>query len=330
MQLSQYTFAENEVELSFNEISSSHEEMTVTLEMNAKNLKDVVSGRLVLNYDTKIIALDGEVEVSNMFSSVNAMTLLRNDGNGEIIFAFAHTGSSSLRDGNIFTFKFNIISTEKEKGLISIDESRTYFLDTDGNRLGCSLLNYEVSTKFYRVIFMDSVTYKIIETKYVQADKAVIPPEVPVHEGYKFLGWDGDLSSIVSDILICAKYRPLETFTVTFIDKDTGEVLDVQQVIEDSSAVPPEIEAPDGMVTYWSDDIYCVTHDMEVFYDFTIRGDVNVDGIVDSADATEVLRFVASLAVPNFQGRPAIDMNADGEYDSADATAILRFVAGLE
>jgi hypothetical protein len=56
-------------------------------------------------------------------------------------------------------------------------------------------------------------------------------------------------------------------------------------------------------------------------------GDANHDGVVDSMDATLILRYYAGLEDNLCMKRT--DVNQDGEINSMDATLILRYYAGL-
>lgn len=57
-----------------------------------------------------------------------------------------------------------------------------------------------------------------------------------------------------------------------------------------------------------------------------LYGDANGDGVVNSRDATRILRYVAGYSVQI--DLAAADANGDGNVNSRDATRILRYVAG--
>ena len=62
-----------------------------------------------------------------------------------------------------------------------------------------------------------------------------------------------------------------------------------------------------------------------------VSGDVNVNNMVDSGDATLILRYIVGLPIPP-QYMPILkrgDMNCNGRIDTGDATLILRDVVGL-
>lgn len=120
----------------------------------------------------------------------------------------------------------------------------------------------------YTVIFWDGYTNtQIGEAQTVEHGKAATAPEVPVHEGYTFIGWSTTFNSVTSDLRVVANYRDnsanieLNTMTVlmrahyttkqyTFItwhaNNGSGEVRDSEQVLINEN-IP--IEFPDGTNT---------------------------------------------------------------------------------
>ncbi len=72
----------------------------------------------------------------------------------------------------------------------------------------------------------------------------------------------------------------------------------------------------------------CVSELFDIYK--TLKGDANGDWVVDSADATTILRYVAKIESLSGNLIFAADVNDDLIVDSADATMVLRIVAGLE
>ncbi|WP_395013471.1 discoidin domain-containing protein [Robinsoniella peoriensis] len=58
-----------------------------------------------------------------------------------------------------------------------------------------------------------------------------------------------------------------------------------------------------------------------------LRGDVNLDGNVDTADSAEVLQYAAECKELTEEQHKAADVNEDGLSDSSDAAGILQFAA---
>ncbi|MEM2614335.1 MAG: hypothetical protein QXO15_08965 [Nitrososphaerota archaeon] len=59
---------------------------------------------------------------------------------------------------------------------------------------------------------------------------------------------------------------------------------------------------------------------------FSLKGDLNGNGKLDTGDATLILRMVVGLEPVNMLG----DMNGNGRIDTGDATILLRKIVGLE
>lgn len=85
----------------------------------------------------------------------------------------------------------------------------------------------------YTVSFVD-YDNKLIDTQVIVHGESAIAPSVSEREGYTFIGWDTDFSSVTSDLTIKALYEQNE-FTVTFVDYN-NDVLDVQTVKYGESA----------------------------------------------------------------------------------------------
>ncbi|MBE6696656.1 MAG: hypothetical protein E7587_09440 [Ruminococcaceae bacterium] len=119
---------------------------------------------------------------------------------------------------------------------------------------------------FYVVTFTDSEMFKdeagdktVISEVIARKGSAVRAPRDPFHSGYVFIGWDiEDLSSVTSDTLVTAQYRPLDTYILEYYD-DTGILLYSAEVREGDAALKPETPLKEGFIfTGWDKDINCV------------------------------------------------------------------------
>ena len=121
-------------------------------------------------------------------------------------------------------------------------------------------------------------------------------------------------------------------YDVTFVDFD-GTVLSQQQVVKGDAAMAPVEPSRAGYKFIgWDRSFDEVTSDMTItaLYEATgLLGDANLDGAVDSADATAVLRHVAQLDKLEGVAFANADVSKNGNVESDDATLILRFVANL-
>ena len=119
------------------------------------------------------------------------------------------------------------------------------------------------------------------------------------------------------------------TFTVTFIDSLTGEVITEVEVEYGADAEAPDV--PDHGMWYvfdgWDGDYTNVTEDVTVTATYWLLGDVDRDGEVTSCDALIVLRYAMDI-ITEIDSYVA-DVNSDGAVDSIDALLILRHAMGL-
>lgn len=122
--------------------------------------------------------------------------------------------------------------------------------------------------------------------------------------------------------------------TVNFYGSD-GALVSSQQVIHGQSAAEPEVptyyNADNGPYVFygWSESSSNVTGDMDIYALYTLLGDVNFDGVVDSVDALMTLR--ASMEMIEFSPRQiaAGDVYTDGRIMSNDALMLLRYAMGM-
>ena len=127
----------------------------------------------------------------------------------------------------------------------------------------------------------------------------------------------------------------LEGFTVTFVDWD-GAVLSTQTVGYGGSAAAPEVPGREGYTFIgWDTDFSFVTTDLTVtaLYEQNapsqyLKGDVNCDGIVDSADITLAAAYSMSAGEVTAQGVANGDMNGDGFLTAADLSALYSYIQG--
>ena len=122
--------------------------------------------------------------------------------------------------------------------------------------------------KAYSVVFEDYDGTKL-KTETVEHGKAATAPESPEREGYSFVGWDTDFSSVSSDISVEALYTPA-MYSVVFVDHD-GTELEIQTVGHGETATAPESPEREGYSFLgWDADFSFVTSDTVVRAEYEI------------------------------------------------------------
>ncbi len=203
---------------------------------------------------------------------------------------------------------------------------------------------------FYSMVFVDGLTGEVI-SRYEFDDMAELMfPEPKEYEGYAFMGWNFEIDDENREIIITSIYMDvsmLQDFAIsipmTFIDGLTGEVIGTFDIF---TIVGAQFEGPilpvhEGYVITGfeiSEDgtsIIVIYEESEIStsrkpIESVLKGDADGDGIVDTDDATEILRYMAELSTLDDSQINAADINGDGVVNTLDASYILRAVAGIE
>ena len=214
---------------------------------------------------------------------------------------------------------------------------------------------YEVLTYTVKFYDYDGV---LLKTDTVEYGKSAVAPEIPMHEGLSFIGWDSDFSTVKSDMTVTAQYE-IAKYTVIFADHD-GTVLSTQTVEHGAGAVEPEQPYRDGYVFKgWDKDFARITADITVtavyVQCFTVTFIDSLDGSVIAQSKVEKGESAIAPIPPQHEGYSFAgwdkstdnitadteimalyeadgvlgDANMDGNVNTADAVTILRASAGI-
>lgn len=182
----------------------------------------------------------------------------------------------------------------------------------------------------YSVIFYDMDGQTVLSEQEVAHGEAAQAPEPPVHAGYTFLGWDNPFETIRSDLNVTAIYLetgevPDEPHTVTFLDYDDTLIAEVE-VMHGEAVEPPADPVRDGYVfLHWDADLSCITEDLVVRPEYRRLGDANGDDLINTGDASTVLRYVVDLTDLDEDALIVSDFNGDNAVNTGDAAAILTY-----
>ncbi|MBQ4167944.1 MAG: InlB B-repeat-containing protein, partial [Clostridia bacterium] len=147
-------------------------------------------------------------------------------------------------------------------------------------------------------------------------------------------GWDVAFNNVTSNLVVTAQYQ-INTYTVTFKDWD-GTVLKTQTVNYGGAATAPADPTREGYTFIgWDVAFNNVTSNLVVTAQYEqnapsqyLKGDVNCDGIVDSADITLAAAYAMSAGSVTAQGVINGDMNGDGLLTAADLSALYGYIQG--
>ena len=212
--------------------------------------------------------------------------------------------------------------------------------DHDGKNITSDTIitaQYEINT--YTVTFIDGLTNMLIDRITVNHGDDVMFPREPLHDGYTFTGWDHDGMNITADTTITALYS-VTTFTVTFIDGVTNEVISEAQVAQGANAVFPAAPEHEGYdFTSWDGDGMNITEDTTITAKYRIQQRIItfIDGLtgeiimIMSVDYGQDAMFPTA---PYHEGYTCTGWDSDGTHITENVTitahyAVNKFVVSF-
>ncbi len=201
---------------------------------------------VIIEYDPEVLTYVGVTDESIIVNSNEA---------GVLNIAVVHF-QSNYGTETAFCLKFDVSENFSETTPITVAE-----IDSASTIIDERTVDVSASTviptsgaitapevAMYEVTFVDGLTEEIIETQSVEEGMDAVPPEPPVHEGYNFIGWEGDYTNITENTLITARYveEGVETFTVTAEAGEGGTVSPETQTVAAGSAATITITPNEG------------------------------------------------------------------------------------
>ena len=188
----------------------------------------------------------------------------------------------------------------------------------------------------YTVTFLDGLTGSVISTVTVEEGQAASAPAAPAHEGYHFIGWDADFSSVTGDMTVTAQYEINNyTLTVYYLDEHGAKIADA---FVGSFAHGRSYSVASPAVSGYTPDIAVVsgvmTSDLTVIVTYYedapagLPGDVDCNGAVNMADLALAASYVQNSGEVSAQGILNGDMNGDGVLSAADLAALYALILG--
>ena len=163
---------------------------------------------------------------------------------------------------------------------------------------------FKIIPKVYTVTFKD-YDGSTITTEDVIEGKAAEAPSDPTREGYHFTGWDEDFSNITADLTVTALYE-INTYTVTFVDKDDQQIGEAQTIEWNEAATAPTAPAVEGYhFTGWDKAFDHVKSDLTVKAQYAIN--VYTVTFVDKDGVTLKTQSVEHGAAATAPDAPAVE-----------------------
>ena len=137
----------------------------------------------------------------------------------------------------------------------------------------------------------------ILATMKVPNGEAATAPDAPTREGYTFIGWDKDFSSVTEDMTITALYQ-INRYGVRFYDwNDT--LLKTDSVEYLSAATAPADPVREGYTFIgWDKDFSSITADLDVHAQYEIGADKDLTVVYSDRDNNEISTQTLTFRIP--------------------------------
>jgi uncharacterized repeat protein (TIGR02543 family) len=137
----------------------------------------------------------------------------------------------------------------------------------------------------------------ILATMKVPDGEAATAPADPTREGYTFIGWDKDFSSVTEDMTITAQYQ-INRYQVRFYDWD-DTLLKTDSVDHQAAATAPDAPTREGYTFIgWDKDFSSITADLDVHAQYEAGADKEFEVIFSDQDNNELSAQSVTLRVP--------------------------------
>jgi uncharacterized repeat protein (TIGR02543 family) len=153
----------------------------------------------------------------------------------------------------------------------------------------------------YNVQFADWDGTLFDNEQQVDHGKSATAPADPTREGYTFIGWDKDFSSVTEHMVVNAQYK-INTYTVTFADWD-GSVIKTETVEHFATANAPADPTREGYTfTGWNTAFNYITGPLTVTAQYEINKYdvvfVDWDGVIIKEEIVEHFAYANAPANP--------------------------------
>ena len=137
----------------------------------------------------------------------------------------------------------------------------------------------------------------ILATMKVPTGEAATAPDAPTREGYTFIGWDKDFSSVIEDMTVTALYQ-INRYQVRFYDWD-DTLLKTDSVDHQAATTAPADPVREGYTFLgWDKDFSSITADMDVYAQYEIGVDKDLTVVYSDRDNNEISTQTLTFRIP--------------------------------
>ena len=136
----------------------------------------------------------------------------------------------------------------------------------------------------------------VLATMKVPNGEAATAPDAPTREGYTFIGWDKDFSSVTEDMTVTAQYQ-INRYCVRFFDfNDT--LLHTDSVEYQAAAVAPADPYHTGYTfTGWDKTFDSITADLDVYAQYEMGEDYDMTIVFTNSEDNDSEIYAQSLTI---------------------------------
>lgn len=267
-------------------------------------------------YSHSLLSFDTHPYLPNSVIEQSHVPTIRFLGDGMTFEGWDKEPVGTIVTGNMtFTAKFN-----NDGGVPIFFKS----IDEDGEAIkALTEPTYSSEPRYYR-------TY-ITVVKEGEALTAENIPAISNSLGYVAGGsWDSDPIGYVAaephEFTFTYKYY----YRVLFV-AELAELKVEQYVHRGEAAEAPEVPESDSYLFIgWDKDFSKITKELTVNALMYRYGDANMDNVINTADAVQILRHCVGLTTLESNAFKLADVNGDTKVNTLDAVKVLRIVAGLD
>ena len=137
----------------------------------------------------------------------------------------------------------------------------------------------------------------VLASVTVAAGEAATAPADPTREGYTFIGWDNDFSSVMGDMTVTALYQ-INRYQVSFYDWD-DTLLKTDSVDYQAAATAPADPTREGYTFIgWDKEFSSITADLDVYAQYEAGADKDLTVVYSDRDNNEISTQTLTFRIP--------------------------------
>lgn len=289
------------------------------------------------------VPYDGEYHgISLKVNSPEEYTIYYMDENNE----YTLTEMPLYKDPGTHKIKYKIHSDNNHKDVIgensvtiTQEEIKNYTTDYIGIYDGeYHSINVNVNLDNYNILYsVDNTSYNLTEIpKFKDVGEYTVNYKITSNDYEDIIGSNVVKIYGIKEIDSSLKVKPYNAFNYTLITNDhsfntlSNKITSYSLISQYDHFDANNKEINDDLLKTGDLLIINVNEQANYRYKIAVRGDVNGDGLIDSADLLAIRRHLLNINVLNNEYALASDINFDDKIDSADLLAVRKHLLGKE